>query len=1209
MVHKDDIPSELDTKVLVFDHMILHSWWNKILKGETIEGWTKNEIKVLHDKIAKELIKRGLKHNTPLIDKESNEEPGKKESAKITLKEFLQSCKPKLDVRGEPVVFVVGSIVNKGWSDEGHDIDILIKYPYPNQKIIDTIKESFPPHIANKLEFIWDASPDAPLIGNAVPLYDAYFNEINNEQLFDLSTDYQELGGVNTIAYIGSKMRFINFITRHIPEGVKSILDGFAGSNIVSIACKKLGYKVYTNDWMKYSYIIAKAVIENQRSRLKDSDFDILFQENKNCPTPFKDRWSYDYFTPNQVYWIDQIYHNISKLKGYKRYLAKASLLKAMSMIRVRSDFDRKVKEAHDNRDFKKVLLRAYKILERFMVDGQECRAYNESIFDLLPNMQVDCAYFDPPYAGLVPETAYQSKYFVFEIIANNYKEDGKTKITKRHDDKGALWTAKRAGEAFSLLFEKAKHIPVIMISWSEKAQLSSRKIRSIAKTYGYECRVKKIYRDYTFDMGPRGRNSTNELLFICIKEKSNFAFEYSKNTVELKALQPFDKFGPLKAAKGYHEAEFFNWDSFKENWAEKKINEEKKQVAVEKKFDGIRFIIHRKGDIVKIVTEDRKRDRAYMFKKSVEDFLKLKPVNFILDAEMVEYTDPTHKKALRREDMIKWVVAKGGLDDSNVQFNVFDCLYYNDKALNDLPWSERQEYLKKVIPKDTTHIHRVIPIIAKTLPELKKAIETQRKKPNSEGAMVKTTDHIYPITGLKESRTDEWAKIKNVKQIKVKVIKIEKAVRKSGKEKGKPIEGANIYHCAIKDSKTGEDVFIGKTFATSIKAKVGDIIEVSPVKINIEEEDGKLKFSWEFPRVTAAEPTRTEPDTTNDAINIAEKGIAPLIESLIETLMKKELEICPYWKDIFECPLNLRFEQPMIEINGLKYPIKCKHAYNYRCVYVKDYYYNSITDMTETYVESELVQLEHEDLNENMIEQILRYQETVNLDQEAPTREPLLPKLLERPKTKNAPYVVQTHRRGDSVHLDWRFAITDSNGKIRHLVGWTGFDPKSVDLPLKTSNKPGMNNLRVRTVPKSRQPASWLKVEGKVEPGEVGATKTLPGFFKIIDKGTWMPLTQKPFFWEVWLNGDKFSGRWVWRAVKVPVIDPKTKKPIKGKTQIIWTYWKPKDQNPYIASTRAKREGFVPPKGVVPLPDEWVEKNPEKALEIAKYLLERWLK
>ena len=164
--------------------------------------------------------------------------------------------------------------------------------------------------------------------------------------------------------------------------------------------------------------------------------------------------------------------------------------------------------------------------------------------------------------------------------------------------------------------------------------------------------------------------------------------------------------------------------------------------------------------------------------------------------------------------------------------------------------------------------------------------------------------------------------------------------------------------------------------------------------------------------------------------------------------------------------------------------------------------------------------------------------------------------------------------------------------------------------LPWTFKPVPGMENKKCRAEPKARQPVQWLTVEGVVEPGSIGATKHEWGLFYIVDKGTITLGAQKPYFHEYFLHGKKFKNlRLVIRATPLPRLDPETKKPIPGQYDLVWVAWIPKDQEPYAISKRAQREGWFPPKGHIPFPKYWIEKNKEKFQEWLKRAEEHWSK
>ena len=119
--------------------------------------------------------------------------------------------------------------------------------------------------------------------------------------------------------------------------------------------------------------------------------------------------------------------------------------------------------------------------------------------------------------------------------------------------------------------------------------------------------------------------------------------------------------------------------------------------------------------------------------------------------------------------------------------------------------------------------------------------------------------------------------------------------------------------------------------------------------------------------------------------------------------------------------------------------------------------------------------------------------------------------------------FVLQEHIRGKSSHLDLRLEVNS------HLIGFTLDDPGRVGDPLRFKNDAEYSSAhKVLCQIKSRQPKDWLKVEGEIEPGKVGATKELPAKFKILDSGTYEMGAQKPYLLEVFLKGSTYKGRFI---------------------------------------------------------------------------------
>lgn len=129
----------------------------------------------------------------------------------------------------------------------------------------------------------------------------------------------------------------------------------------------------------------------------------------------------------------------------------------------------------------------------------------------------------------------------------------------------------------------------------------------------------------------------------------------------------------------------------------------------------------------------------------------------------------------------------------------------------------------------------------------------------------------------------------------------------------------------------------------------------------------------------------------------------------------------------------------------------------------------------------------------------------------------------------------------------------------------------------------------KIFCVKKKPEPFEWLDVVGITKPREIepepGGTRFWPGIFVPIDSGTYYPGAIKPAFCEYFLRGKKWKGRFVFRLVSG----------LSGTKHVAdWLFWKPDDQTPYVLSSRAIRDNWLPKSGSA-MPPEWEEKLPSE--------------
>ena len=215
------------------------------------------------------------------------------------------------------------------------------------------------------------------------------------------------------IKYIGSKLKLIPQVLELVKKvNAKTILDGFSGTTRVSQALAKLGYTVICNDIAPWSEVFGTCYLLNTKPKeayqpLIDHlnavpSIDGWFTEhygghaNGGCAIQedgLKKPWQF-----HNTRKLDAIRQEIETLKldPIEKAVALTSLILALD--RVDSTL------GHFSAYLREWAPRAYKELvlevpEVFTSEGDH-QVHQADIFELVPRISVDLAYFDPPYGS-----------------------------------------------------------------------------------------------------------------------------------------------------------------------------------------------------------------------------------------------------------------------------------------------------------------------------------------------------------------------------------------------------------------------------------------------------------------------------------------------------------------------------------------------------------------------------------------------------------------------------------------------------------------------------------------------------------------------------------------------------------------------------------------------------------------------------------------
>lgn len=324
------------------------------------------------------------------------------------------------------------------------------------------------------------------------------------------------------INYIGNKAKLVDWIIENLPLKKGVVLDIFSGGSSVSYALKNNNYQVLSNDVLYSNYVISKAIIENNETKLDDSVFDIKITEKE-----VEKKYKQINFLSNRLYFDEEVKELAKliciseKLEGYEKKLFLALLRRAMirklpysrmnvpwnQIVKLRDEeysyMKYKRKRAYHNYTFEVHMRDNLKNYNDSVFDnGKNNISYNYDSFEMLKNLrdQVDIIYMDPPY----PKT--MNKYGEFYGLFDKIFEKEKQYIDFSANDKFLENMEKLIKDCI----DKTKYI---VISQSNKTSPSVEEMKEMLLKYG---QVTLKAKDHQYKVtGKDNKNTTVEVLII----------------------------------------------------------------------------------------------------------------------------------------------------------------------------------------------------------------------------------------------------------------------------------------------------------------------------------------------------------------------------------------------------------------------------------------------------------------------------------------------------------------------------------------------------------------------------------------------------------------------------------------------------------------------------------------------------------------------
>lgn len=359
------------------------------------------------------------------------------------------------------------------------------------------------------------------------------------------------------IKYAGSKKKILPVLLELIePLNIKTVLDGFSGTTRVSQALKQEGYTVYANDIADWSKVFGECYLLNRKPA---SYYLPLINHLNNLPGKYS--WFSENYggEPNDGSAIQKDgkkriwqLHNTKKLDAIREEIdkcAKNEIEKSVlltSLIIAMDKVDSSV--GHQVSYLKKWAPRAYNTMKMevpsLIIDEEPHRVYQKDIFDLVNDVEVDLAYYDPPYGSsneLMPPSRvrYASYYHLWKTIclndkpklvgvANRREDVGDTVSGSvfeefRRNDKGQYIVI----EAIEKLIEKtpAKYV---VLSYNNNGRATFNSIMDILKNF--KKRFSVIEMDYKKNIMATITRTTNEWVNDSNGRNKEYLFLVNKN-------------------------------------------------------------------------------------------------------------------------------------------------------------------------------------------------------------------------------------------------------------------------------------------------------------------------------------------------------------------------------------------------------------------------------------------------------------------------------------------------------------------------------------------------------------------------------------------------------------------------------------------------------------------------------------------------------
>ncbi|MCC7362411.1 MAG: DNA adenine methylase [Anaerolineales bacterium] len=343
------------------------------------------------------------------------------------------------------------------------------------------------------------------------------------------STIDKQLSLFPSSRYMGSKQAILPFLFKTFSKlEFSSALDGFSGSSAVSYLLKTMNKQVTSNDFSRFCYHTADALVANNHITLNKRDIAGLLAANSNAADFIQSNFADLYFADDDNRWLDNVTANIRNLKNpTKQSLAYAALARACLRKRPRGVFTYTGLRYDDGRrDLQLSLSEQFKIAldiinSAVFNNGCPNLATNEDIFALETAAEYDLIYIDTPYVSPHSDNDYWRRYHFVEGLTrywNGLEILQQTSTKKFRRIPSAFDSKATVHRGFERLFDKYNQ-SIIVVSYSSNGIPSKEELASLLRRYKRRVTVTEVDHRYSFGTHAHKRqsnqNSVKEYLFV----------------------------------------------------------------------------------------------------------------------------------------------------------------------------------------------------------------------------------------------------------------------------------------------------------------------------------------------------------------------------------------------------------------------------------------------------------------------------------------------------------------------------------------------------------------------------------------------------------------------------------------------------------------------------------------------------------------------